>query len=499
MHWLRRIFAPRNRPFLIYVAVLLALLVGARWYKGSFGRRQLRQIAVSARRAVADKAELPKMKMERSTLEFQLLNLPQKYPVLTNAPLTRDWSAAANLSQLDPALCQTWRAYLERVSPLVVQGDPDLQIFATLQQGFENEVEKLARDPFIPNKPQRLLNLQSNTFAALFREPKYVADGARFAEAARKIKDEQTESAREAYETELADTVAHLNPKLAGYSRARHDLAAQSDAIRQRLAQLSEQLADLGELPAVAETRTESSPAPIARQHSSGLELLQTYMPTVRDFLLVEMGTAAIAFVITLPVELRQRRWLKILASVALVHLGMLAMRVPFSSTESVQAERLFSFFGYLLPAVFLAALWTSDLTFTFSKAFLQLIDPGGPAETEVSSLRPAYRAARQGELRLALSLLKPKLLAEPANYEALLLKARLHRQLNQPWRAKRTLRRILGLPHLVEAQHQQADHLLGHLSDAAQAGWQLETARPVQTPLAEQEEQIEESAAGPW
>jgi hypothetical protein len=493
MIWLRRILAPRNRPFVVFAAVLVPMLAGAHWYKGSFGRRQLARVTSSARRALTDKAEIPKLKMERSSLEFQLPNLSRKYPILTNAPLARDWSSAAVLSQLDPEVCQAWRAYLDRVSPLVLQREPDLQTYAALEAGYEADVESLARDAFASNKQQRLADLRTKKFAALFTQSAYVADGARFTAAADGIVDEPTVQARKTYGTALAASVVRVNPKLAGYAHAEFGCKTEADAIRLRLNQLDEQLGNIGEPPATSEAETgQSAPPPTAGALAS-LQSLHTYVPQGKDFPGIEVGCVVLAFVITLPVELRHRRWLKIGASAALVYFGLLALRVPFEMTGTVRADNLFGFFGYLVPAVLLAALWTPDLTFSMSKAFVQLIDSGGPEETENSSLRPAYRAASQGELRLALDLLKPKLLAEPGDYEALVLKARLHRQLNHNWRTKLALKEIQRHA-LTQSQRTQIEQMLGRMHDATAACWQLSPPRTAQVLWEEPAEQTEPS-----
>ena len=124
MHWLRRILAPHNRPFIIFTLVLAAFLIAGGYYQGVINRRTMTRAVSAVRRAFADKRELPALKMERSTLEFQLPNLPRQFPILTNAALARAWSAAAVSSQLDPDVRETWNAYLNRVSPLVLQTDP---------------------------------------------------------------------------------------------------------------------------------------------------------------------------------------------------------------------------------------------------------------------------------------------------------------------------------------------------------------------------------------
>jgi hypothetical protein len=107
-----------------------------------------------------------------------------------------------------------------------------------------------------------------------------------------------------------------------------------------------------------------------------------------------------------------------------------------------------------------------------FSGLFLHLIDSPGSGETEVASLRTAYRAARHGNLRDALRLVKSKPPGDPGRYESLLLKAKIHRQLNHKWRTKRTLKKILRAPHLTEGQRSHINDMLGHLSDKTHGCW---------------------------
>ncbi|SPE60568.1 membrane hypothetical protein [Verrucomicrobia bacterium] len=488
MNWLRRALAPQHRSWVIYFFVLLPLLIGAHYYKGSFDRRQLTRLASSARRVLADKDELPKLKMERSSLEFQLPNLRNKYPILTNSTLARDWSATATLSQLDPDVCESWRAYLDRVSPLVAQRNPDLQPFVALQEGYENAVERLARDAFAKNKTARFLNLRTNQFAALFGQPDYVAASHRFDEAAGKIADAQTIALRAAYRAAVVSSVTNLTPKLQTYAQATLDLGTDCDALRQRLAQLDEKLAGLDEGLEQAPAQAAQSDGPLNVQHLATMQTFATWLPQQRDFFTFELGVAILGFVITMPLELRDRRWVKILASVLLIHFGLLALRVPMNVSDISSTNSVFSFFGYLVPAVLLAALWTSDITFFFSKALLQLVDSSGPAETELTSLRPAYRAAQQGDPRGALRLLKPKLLMEPTNYEALVFKARLLRQLNRKWRTKWTLKRILRNPRLEDGQREHALDLLRNLDGPALPCWQPELSSAIRTPLPQED-----------
>jgi hypothetical protein len=187
------------------------------------------------------------------------------------------------------------------------------------------------------------------------------------------------------------------------------------------------------------------------------------------------VATALLGFLITQPVEMRDRRWLKISASVALVYLGLLALRVQAVPSTSNSDTKVFAFFGFLVPAALLAAIWASPFTSFLSNLFLQLIAPSGPDETEDSRLRPAYEAARQGQYRLALKLVKPKLLLDPWHYEALVLKARLHRQLNRTWRARWTLAKILRHRHLTPGQREHVQYLRRSLRRKDDACWSLE------------------------
>ena len=166
--------------FVIVALLLAAILAGAGFYSGILKRQSLARAAAAVRRLFAGRTNLPKIKMERSTLQFQLANLPNKYPILTNAALERDWSAAAFLSQLDPGVRDTWNDYLGRVSPLALKADSGLEFFLDFQQAYEQEVDKLAGDRSVANKPAALLNLRTNKFAPLFTNSVYLGDRARF-------------------------------------------------------------------------------------------------------------------------------------------------------------------------------------------------------------------------------------------------------------------------------------------------------------------------------
>ncbi len=247
---------------------------------------------------------------------------------------------------------------------------------------------------------------------------------------------------------------------------------------------MNEQLRSLGEFPEPADERiaepageriAEPAPVPVPEPPSADRKFFRTYVPKRRDFWIIEAITAIAGFLITLPVEHRHRRWWKIGASMALVFGGLLALRVQMSITLAQRHESVFAGLAYLVPTILLAAIWTSDLSLMASRLFMHLIDPHDSAGKPVSNFTPASRTARRGQLHDALRLVNPELAREERrHYEALLLKAKLHRQLNHLWRTKLTLKKILRDPHLTEGQRRRVNDMLSHLNDRTHACWKI-------------------------
>jgi hypothetical protein len=474
MHWLHRVFAPQNRPFIIYLSLLACLLAGAQYYKGHrLTPASFRQVTASVRRAVTDKNEIARLKMERSTLEFQLPHVRLKYPVLTNTALAAQWPQATLLSQLDPQVCATWRAYLDQVAPILQQRAPALATFLTLQQGYELEVERLAREPFLQDKPARLMLLRTNKFAPLFTQPGYLADAAHFQAAARELDDATTLALHRAYQQALAESATNLNPNLAEYGAAHLACELKTDTLRGQIAELTARL-EASQTAALSQASAPAGQAAFSAKDLLSRGLFETYIPERQDFISLELATLILGLVLTSPVELRDRRWLKIGVSLVLVFLCLLALRIHVGLGIAERGTNVFAFCGFLVPAALLAAVWASDFTFFFSKLFVQLIDPAGPEATEEARLRPAYAAIHQGHYRQALKLLKPKLLLDPWHYETLVLKATLHRRLNHHWRASRALKKLLRNPHLDPAQRENVQYLLRNLKHPTDPCWSL-------------------------
>jgi hypothetical protein len=475
MHWLRRLYSPRTWSFVVFALLLAAVLVSAGFYSGIIKRRDLARATAAVRRMFPGGTNLPKIKMERTTLQFQLANLPNQYPILTNAELERDWSAAAVLGQLNPDVRQAWNDYLGRVSRLALNDDPSLEFFLSLQQAYEQDVDKLAGDRSVADKPAVLLNLRTNKFASLFTNSVSLGDRARFEKATEQITDDETLALRAAYWEALVSAATNLNPRLSDYGVVRLALAARSGQISRRLEGLTRQLRSLGELPETAGERI-AEPAPVRMPESppASRKFFKTYVPERKDFLIIEAITAIAGFLITLPVEHRRRRWWKIGTSMALVFGGLLTLRVQMSISLAQSHESVFAGLVYLIPTILLAAIWTPDLSLMAARLFLHLIDPHGPPGKPVANISPASRTARHGQLQDALRLVKPELARERSHYEALMLKSKLHRQLNHKWRTRLTLKKILRDPHLNEGQRRHVNDMLRHLDDRTHACWKI-------------------------
>jgi hypothetical protein len=299
MHWLQRVFPPRSWPFIIFAFIVVAVLVSGAFYRGTLKRRDLAHTTVIIHRTFADKTKLPEMKMERSTLEFQLASLPAKFLILTNTALAHDWSSSASLARLDPDVGAAWNNYWRRVSPLVLQADHSLEYFLALQSAYDLDVDRLAGDWSVNNKPAALLKLRTDKFGSLFTNQVYFGDRARFEAAAAKITDPKTLTLREAYWTALVSATTNLNPGLAGYGRAALAMETQATEISRQLGTLTEQLRDLGDLPELsADERVEGAVPVRPPERLTGREYFKTYVPQPRDFVTIEIATVIIGFLI---------------------------------------------------------------------------------------------------------------------------------------------------------------------------------------------------------
>ncbi|MFO1478293.1 MAG: hypothetical protein U1F98_16795 [Verrucomicrobiota bacterium] len=450
--------------------MLVIALAGRAVYLGRLKPPDLARTAAKVRESMSDPAETARLKMEQSTLAFQLPNLSTKYPVLADAVQSAAWSNSVALSILDADVSASWRAWFDHAAPRVQEEDPDLELFLALQRGYDLEVRKIAADPFQEDKEGAVWRLREGAFAALFNDPNYVRDRRRFDAESGALLDEDSRVLRQHFVSRQAQWVAAREPGLRDYCRALVELQARSDETRSRLETVRAQLGGAGQ---------ETVPTPGASQetqavvlHSAPSGAFHTYIPEWRDFLLAEAAALSIGLVLSWPPDLRYRRWLKLLATAGLVGWGMITLRVPVSRALEGRSGSVFAFLGYLAPVMLLAATWTPNLTVSASHVLSHLLDSPGRNHEHEPNLGLAHRAARRGEFREALRLAGASLLEDGDLYEALVLKAKLHRRLNQRRRTLWALKRGLSNPRLEKRQAEHLRYLLRHVDDPEQSCW---------------------------
>jgi hypothetical protein len=242
------------------------------------------------------------------------------------------------------------------------------------------------------------------------------------------------------------------------------------------MSMLTEQLRDMGEVPepATGESVETATAVHAPEPPLNSREFFKTYIPRSRDFVTIEIATIIIGFLITQPMELRPRRWLKIGASMALVYWGLLTLEVPVRVEITQRQDSILAFLGYVLPAAFLAAIWTGDICYFTTKIAMNLIDSPETSGPPVSPHRSARLAANQGDWGDALRFVKSKRVEDHSNYETLVLKAKLHQQMNHRWRAKRTLKRALRKPDLTDSQRRHLEYLLSSVDDRTNTCWKI-------------------------
>jgi len=119
MSLFHRVLSRWSWSLVIFGFLLAAILISGGFYQNVLKRRDLAHAATTTRPASAEPPKLPELKMERSSLEFQLAALPGKFPLLTNAALARHWSSNANLARRDPQLTKPQRQYVNLLLSLL--------------------------------------------------------------------------------------------------------------------------------------------------------------------------------------------------------------------------------------------------------------------------------------------------------------------------------------------------------------------------------------------
>jgi hypothetical protein len=462
---LRWLTAPRQRSFVAFL--LLAGLVGimAAFYTGRLNQRKLAQVVNQAQHLFVDPAEQNRWQGERAALEYQRANLAGLGPPFTNAATAQAWTEAVATATLHGKTRQALRAWQHCANPLVLAQAPELETVVALQEAYETAVDRIVNESRAIPPLAALAPLRTNTFRTLFEHPVYLADQEKYDRLAFNITDADAVATRSNYLHTLAMRVPAINPALQGPAEELRRRTAEWASLQTRLQEYDRRLG-------AAAAAAAPDPGGSFGGGSWGRQLRAVCAPQEKDYLVIEGAAAVLLLLLTLPQELRAGRWKKIGLSLVLIYLGLLALRVPLSMALAEKGENVFAFFGFVLPMVLVAAIWTGDVAWYLAHGFTTLVDSAGPAESESASLRPALVAARQGDYREALRRLR---LANRSNdYEALLLRARLHRRLNRKWRTKLALKELLRRPELHPSQRGVVENLLRHMDDPSHPGWDI-------------------------
>ena len=169
------------------------------------------------------------------------------------------------------------------------------------------------------------------------------------------------------------------------------------------------------------------------------------WMPTTESYTIALLATAVTGILLTQPVELRERRFLRILLSLAAVWFGI-------SGAGQFQAVHTADFIGIMdkeaylkgtfrviVASTVLALLWASVLTHYGARFLFGMLDSS--SEAQAVDLRPIHEIARTGNNGKALRALQK---VSDESTDAKMLEIQLLRNSQRPAKAKRLCKRML-------------------------------------------------------
>jgi hypothetical protein len=167
------------------------------------------------------------------------------------------------------------------------------------------------------------------------------------------------------------------------------------------------------------------------------------------SFWVAALSVCAVAtglgYLATRPEELRELRWLKIVASMPPI------LIITWASYDLNLVNACFGTFSFAI----LAFLWKSPIAYAGSLLFMRMIQ--GDMNRLTTGVRAEFGAAKalhkHGDLDDALKHTRAELEKEPYSYEGLLLLAQIHIDLDQPERAMKAVDLILERTQLTEDQ----------------------------------------------
>jgi len=195
-----------------------------------------------------------------------------------------------------------------------------------------------------------------------------------------------------------------------------------------------------------------------------------TWLPQRRDYLIAYAVTIFIGLLLTQPSESRGRRWVQILTSAGVVHLGLYALsafaavrRPDFIGIDDPE-NYLKSVSMFLCVAAALAVIWTGALANIGALIFEFLLDSPDNRGLPQKRIGKAFTLLKSGQKRRARRLAHACIREDRGNVDTRLAAARVFIATGCFWRARWQCFHVLLNRYSAPANRFCARHLLDEI-----------------------------------
>jgi len=195
-----------------------------------------------------------------------------------------------------------------------------------------------------------------------------------------------------------------------------------------------------------------------------------TWLPQRRDYLIAYAVTIFIGLLLTQPSESRTRRWVQILISLGVVHLGLYALsafaavRKPdFIGIDDAE-NYIKSVSIFLCVAAALAVIWTGCVANIGALMFESLLDSPDNRGLPQERIEKAFALLKSGNKRRARRLASACIREDSGNFDTRLVAARIFMVTGQFWRARWQCFYVLLNRHSTPSNRFCAHHLLDEI-----------------------------------
>jgi len=192
-----------------------------------------------------------------------------------------------------------------------------------------------------------------------------------------------------------------------------------------------------------------------------------TWLPQKRDYLIAYAVTIFIGLLLTHPSESRSRRWVQILISVGVVHLGLYALsafaavRKPDFIGIDDSENYIKSVSIFLGAAAALAVIWTGCLANIGALVLEFLLDSPDNRRLPQERIEKAFALLKAGNKRRARRLAGSCIREDAGNFETRLAAVRIFLATDCFWRARWHCFYVLFNRYSLSANRDCARHLL--------------------------------------